>query len=117
MMESARAKMRKLRLEDIPAATQLSAQARWNQTEEDWRTLLELSPEGCWAIEVAGRLAATTTLLRYERSLAWIGMVLTEATYQRRGFAKKLLSHALLIAGNMGIGTIKLDATEQGRPI
>jgi GNAT superfamily N-acetyltransferase len=93
------------------------AQAGWNQTAEDWRTLLELSPEGCLAIEVDGHLAATTTLLCYGRSLGWIGMVLTKAEYQRRGFARRLLAHALTHADKMGIATIKLDATDQGQPL
>jgi GNAT superfamily N-acetyltransferase len=109
--------MRRLCAEDIPAATLLSEQAGWNQTAEDWRTLLELSPEGCLAIEVDGHLAATTTLLCYGRRLAWIGMVLTKAEYQRRGFARRLLAHTLENADTMGITTIKLDATDQGQPL
>jgi len=110
-------KLRRLRAEDIPAATQLSAQAGWNQTEEDWRTPLELSPEGCLAIEVDGHLAATTTLLCHGRRLAWIGMVLTKAEYQRRGYARRLLAQTLENADSMGIATIKLDATDQGQPL
>jgi len=43
-----------------------------NQTEDDWRTLVELAPESCWAIEIDGKLAATTTLLCYGRRLGWI---------------------------------------------
>ncbi len=117
MTETGREKLRRLCAEDIPAATQLSAQAAWNQTAEDWRTLLELSPEGCLAIEVDGHLAATTTLLCYGRRLAWLGMVLTKSEYQRRGFARKLLTHALEYADKMGIATIKLDATDQGQPL
>src|SRR4051812_28835949 len=114
MIESGSEKLRRLRAEDIPAAAELSAQAGWNQTEEDWRTLLELSAQGCLAIEVDGHLAATTTLLCYGRRLAWLGMVLTKAEYQRRGFARKLLECALKYADSMGIATIKLDATDQG---
>jgi GNAT superfamily N-acetyltransferase len=110
-------KVRRLCAEDIPAATLLSAKAGWNQTAEDWQTLLELSPEGCLAIEVDGHLAATTTLLCYGRRLAWIGMVLTKAEYQRRGFARRLLARTLENADTMGIATIKLDATDQGQPL
>jgi ribosomal protein S18 acetylase RimI-like enzyme len=117
MIEAGSHKLRRLRAEDIPAAAQLSAQAGWNQTEEDWRTLLELSPQGCLAIEVDGHLAATTTLLCYGRNLAWIGMVLTKAEYQRRGFARRLMAQALESADTMGIATIKLDATDQGQPL
>ena len=109
--------LRTMRAEDVPAAFQLSAQAGWNQTEEDWRTLLELAPETCLAIEVDGQLAATTTLLCYGQRLAWIGMVLTRLEFQRRGFAKKLFGEALKRADEMEIETIKLDATEQGQPI
>jgi GNAT superfamily N-acetyltransferase len=117
MTESCNAKMRRLRTEDISIAAQLSAQAGWNQTEEDWRTLLELSPEGCLAMEVEGHLAATTTLLCYGSRLAWIGMVLTSLEYRRRGLARALLANALEQADKMGIETIKLDATDQGQPL
>jgi GNAT superfamily N-acetyltransferase len=110
-------KVRRLCAEDIPDATLLSEQAGWNQTAEDWQTLLELSPEGCLAIEADGNLAATTTLLCYGRTLAWVGMVLTKAEYRRRGFARRLLAQALDNADAMGIATIKLDATDQGEPL
>jgi len=109
--------LRKLRAEDVPAAFQLSAHAGWNQTAEDWRMLLELAPKTCLAIEVEGQLAATTTLLCYGRRLAWIGMVLTKLEFQRRGFAKKLFRETLRQADEMGIETVKLDATDQGRPL
>jgi GNAT superfamily N-acetyltransferase len=109
--------LRTMRVEDVPAAFQLSAQAGWNQTEEDWRTLLALAPETCVAIEIDGQLAATTTLLCYGRRLGWIGMVLTRLEFQRRGFAKKLFGEALKRADVMEIETIKLDATKQGQPL
>jgi len=88
MIEAGAEKLRRLRAEDIPAAAQLSAQAGWNQTEEDWRTLLELSPEGCLGVEVDGNLAATTTLLCYGRRLAWIGMALGEHWEAIRVYAR-----------------------------
>jgi GNAT superfamily N-acetyltransferase len=109
--------LRKLRAIDIPSAMQLSVEAGWNQTSEDWRTLIELAPEGCLAIEIDGELASTTTLVSYGRRLAWIGMVLTRMSYRGRGFARRLLVEALELAKQMGIETVKLDATDQGRPL
>src|SRR4029077_13431872 len=109
--------LRKLHAEDIPAAFEMSADAGWNQTQDDWRLLLDLAPESCLAIEVGGVLAATTTLLCYGRRLAWIGMVLTQSKFQRHGFATKLLQAALKQAGDIGIETIKLDATDQGQAL
>jgi predicted GNAT family N-acyltransferase len=96
---------------------QLSTEAGWNQTTEDWRTLIELTPEGCLAIEVDGELGATTTLLCYGQRLAWIGMVLTRIRHRGRGFARCLITQALGCADQMQIETVKLDATDQGRPL
>ena len=87
--------LRRLAASDVPAALELSEQAGWNQTADDWRMLIDLAPEGCLAIEVEGKLAATTTLLCYGRRLAWIGMVLTKKSYRGRGFARRLLTQAL----------------------
>jgi len=117
MADSSGVVMRKLTANDIPSAVQLSTEAGWNQTSEDWSTLLELAPEGCLAIEVDGEVAATTTLLCYGQRLAWIGMVLTRIRDRGRGFARRLLTQALDLADQMQIESIKLDATGQGQPL
>jgi len=109
--------LRRLVASDIPAAMGLSEEAGWNQTGEDWRTLIDLAPQGCLAIEVDGELAATTTLLCYGRRLAWIGMVLTRVSNRGQGLARRLLTQALNQADEMRIETVKLDATDQGRPL
>jgi GNAT superfamily N-acetyltransferase len=109
--------LRKLTPNDIAAALELSCEAGWNQTENDWRRLLNLSPEGCLAIEVSGEISATATLIAYERRLAWIGMVLTRVAYRGRGFAKRLMSEALQLADSLGVESVKLDATDQGKPL
>ena len=108
---------RLLRSEDVAAALKLSAQAGWNQTEEDWQTLLDLAPNSCWGIEIDGTLAATTTLFCYGRRLGWIGMVLTNQEHRRRGLAKTLLAKVLAQADKLAVETLKLDATEQGLPL
>ena len=102
---------------DLAVAMELSTAAGWNQTEDDWRMLLELAPQGCFGIDADGKLIATTTLLPYGQQLAWIGMVLTNTSYRHRGFARTLLSHALSAADSNGIKTVKLDATDQGQPL
>jgi GNAT superfamily N-acetyltransferase len=106
---------RALRQGDVAAAVELSTLAGWNQTAEDWRMLLDLAPAGCFAIETEGQLASTTTLVSYGKKLAWIGMVLTRPAFRGRGFARRLLGHALDYANSLGIETVKLDATDQGR--
>jgi predicted GNAT family acetyltransferase len=111
------ATLRKLKLNDVPAVMQLSTEAGWNQTNEDWKMLIQLSPDGCLALEADGQIVSTATLLCYGRRLAWIGMVLTKISHRGRGFARRLLTEVLLLADRMDIETVKLDATDQGRPL
>lgn len=106
-----------MRAGDISSAMQLSTLANWNQTEEDWWRILQLSPEGCRCVDDDGRVVATTTLLAYGTRLGWIGMVLTRPEYRRKGLAKRLMEDAISGAERRGIRTLKLDATEQGRPL
>jgi len=102
---------------DIPGAMRLKEAANWNQTEQDWRNVMAVEPEGCLGIECDGRLVATTTAVRYGRQLAWIGMVLTDPVFRGRGFARRLMEHALDWLRASGTEWIKLDATDMGRPL
>jgi GNAT superfamily N-acetyltransferase len=109
--------LRDLTFDDIPSSVELSTIAGWNQTSEDWRRILRLSPGGCRCIEVAEEVVATTTLLAYGTDLAWVGMVLTRPEHRRKGFARRLMEDAIAHAERDGIRTLKLDATEEGRPL
>jgi N-acetylglutamate synthase-like GNAT family acetyltransferase len=109
--------IRTLSMDDVPAALQLSTLSGWNQTTNDWRLLLDISPNGCFAIEADGRVVATANLLCYGNRLGWIGMVLTHPEYRHRGYAKHLFARVLDHANTRGIKALKLDATDQGQPL
>jgi GNAT superfamily N-acetyltransferase len=109
--------VRLLNAGDVAAALELSAGAGWNQTGEDWGRILALEPRGCFGIDADGILAASTTLLTFGEELAWVGMVLTRREYQRRGYARQLVCAALDEARARRVRCVKLDATDQGRPL
>jgi GNAT superfamily N-acetyltransferase len=109
--------IRTLLLSDVPSAMELSTGAGWNQTAEDWHRVIQLSTNGCRCIEDAGKIVATTTLLHHGTALAWIGMVLTRPEYRRQGLAKRLMEDTIAGAERRGIRTLKLDATDEGRPL
>jgi GNAT superfamily N-acetyltransferase len=117
MKGAAKAQVRRMAVEDIPAAMELSTEAGWNQTAEDWRMLTQLAPETCLAIYMDGELASTAILLCYGSKLAWLGMVLTRRKFRGQGLARRLLSETLALANQMKIETVKLDATDQGQPL
>src|ERR1041384_777414 len=101
---------------DIPAAMQLKEAAGWNQTEDDWRRLLLLEPNGCFCAIKDCRVVGTTTTTTYVDELAWVGMVLVDPQHRRQGIAAKLMSVALDYLKER-VGTVKLDATALGQPV
>lgn len=103
--------------EDIPFAHALRQTAGWNQTAEDWRRFLTISPRGCFVAEWAGRPVGTTIVVTYDQDLAWIGMVLVEPDFRNRGIGKALLQHAVTTLQERGIRCLKLDATPLGEPV
>ena len=94
----------------------LKQAAGWNQTENEWRNVMRLAPDGCFGIDVDGELAATTTAVCYGSELAWIGMVLTHPNHRGKGLARRLMEHALASLEGR-VDWIKLDATDMGRPL
>ena len=101
---------------DIPAAMKLKEAAGWNQTEDDWRSLLRLEPQGCFGAKLDGQLVGTTTTTTYADELAWVGMVLVLPESRRLGIATALMTRALEYL-NERVATVKLDATALGKPV
>ena len=115
MQPTSAPEIRSLFESDIPAAMRLKEAAGWNQTETDWRRLLSLEPNGCFAAVRDGRLVGTTTTTIHGE-LAWIGMVLVDPEHRRQGIAAQLMNVALdYLSGK--VATIKLDATALGQPV
>lgn len=109
--------IRRLSEADIPAAMDLKELAGWNQSDRDWRRLLEAEPQGCFAACIGDRMVATTTAITYGRTLAWIGMVLVDREYRRLGIATALVRQALGYLRAREVRTVKLDATPAGRTV
>ncbi len=104
----------------------LSNAAHWNQTEQDWRTMLALG-RGWGLREVGGpmgmmgtagecRLVASALVLPYDGQFAWISMVLVLPDARGRGHAGRLLGVALQSLASEGLLPV-LDATPAGRPV
>jgi GNAT superfamily N-acetyltransferase len=109
--------LRNLTSADLEFADSLRAVAGWNQTQEDWRRFLDLSPNSCLLAECEGRPVATATTIVYGKELGWIGMMLVHPDFRRRGIARVLMDHCIEILRSAGVRSIKLDATPEGREV
>ncbi len=101
---------------DLPLGMRLKAQNNWNQTEADWRRLLALQPDGCFVAEWNGDPVATTVVIVFG-DIAWVAMVLVDASLRGRGLGTALMEHALAFLEERGVQRARLDATPLGRPI
>jgi ribosomal protein S18 acetylase RimI-like enzyme len=108
--------VRSLTLDDLPLGMRLKDQAKWNQTEADWRRALALAPDGCYVGLCDDVPAATLTTCIFG-DVAWIAMVLTDPAFRGRGLATTLLTHALSDLERRGIRSVRLDATALGKPV
>lgn len=108
-------RVRQLRESDLDAAMDLVRAASWNQTRADWRRLLALAPDSCFAGVVGDEMVATTTVVTYDDAVSWVGMVLVDPAHRRTGCGTKIFEHAIDAIGDaVAVG---LDATERGRPL
>jgi len=103
-------------IDDLRLGLRLSRQAGWNQTESDWLRFMNTESEGCFVAELNGCSVGTTTTCIFE-NVAWIAMVLVDKDARGQGVGTKLLRHSLDYLDGLKIRTVRLDATDLGRPI
>ena len=109
--------IRKLTGGDIPSALELCRAAGWNQLHQDWGRLITYEPDGCLVAEIDNQVVGTITTTRYGTDLAWIGMMLVDEDYRRRGIATTLMNAGLDFLREQTTACIKLDATPVGQPV
>lgn len=102
---------------DIPSALALCRNAGWNQLQTDWARLLAYEPDGCFVADIDGQIVGTVTTTRYGTDLAWIGMMLVDDRFRRRGIATALMNASLSYLRDRDVACIKLDATPLGQPV
>ena len=100
---------------DLGEAFELSSNEGWNQTEKDWRLLLENPVNTCLVAEYGNRVAGTATAINHSDKVAWIGMVLVNKALRGQGAGKLLLQN--IIERLEPVESIKLDATPAGEPL
>ena len=91
----------------------LSAEAGWNQTEDDWRVFL--AHGSVFSRREEGFAVASAAALPYAE-FGFVSMVLTTRLYRGRGLAGRLVTDAVAMLNGAGLDPV-LDATPAGRAV
>lgn len=109
--------IRKMQCGDIPRGTDLCRIVKWNQLDADWQRLINLEPDGVFVAEEDGVLCGTASAISYGVEMAWIGMILVHPEFRGRGIAAQLMTTCISYLKQKQVRSIKLDATDMGRPV
>lgn len=104
-----------LGLGDIDSGLQLSGEAGWNQTADDWHHFIE-NGHGIGVRDDDGQLVASAATLPFDGEFGFISMVLVTRNWRRRGLATRLVEQCIdHLAADALIPV--LDATEDGEKV
>jgi ribosomal protein S18 acetylase RimI-like enzyme len=107
--------VRPMHLRDLKSVMELSIAEGWNQTEKDWRLLLDNQLNTCIISQYDQKVIGTATAINYSNLEGWIGMVLVDKEFRRQGVGRMLVTNIIERSG--GFKSVKLDATPAGQPL
>jgi GNAT superfamily N-acetyltransferase len=108
--------IRAMGVQDVDFGMELKNLAGWNQLPDDWRRMIELTPDGCFVAMSEGTPVGTATTINYEGKSGWVAMVLVHPEYRRKGIGSALL-YACIDHLEQHVETVKLDATPMGKQL
>jgi GNAT superfamily N-acetyltransferase len=101
--------------DEVPAVLTLLAKIGWNHPLEQVRQNIICGGEGSFCLAFDKQIVGTAIALKYSERLAWVGLVVSDPEYQRRGFARRLMNHVMQYLSN--IDSVMLDASVLGFPL
>ena len=108
--------VRAMTVADIPYGMRLKGEAGWNQIDADWRRFLALGYDGCFVAERMGQVIGSVTSCCFG-TVGWVAMLLVDKAHRGHGTGRGLLIKSLEHLESAGARSIRLDATDEGRPL
>jgi ribosomal protein S18 acetylase RimI-like enzyme len=108
--------LRKLTLEDIPAAMEHSKRIGWTHTTSDWEHAISWGNTGAYCIEHPDEktILAIAAGHQYGKQRGWLHKVITHPDYRGRGFGGQLVQTVVDRLREQGVREIMLDASGMG---
>lgn len=114
-MQSLEPELRLLTPKDIPAVVKVMEKIGWFHPVEQTKQYIAWGGTGSFCLAFGDEVVATAIALKYSERLAWVGLVISDPDYQRRGFAKCLMNHVMEYLSD--VESVMLDASVLGYPL
>ncbi len=114
-MQTLEPQLRCLTPDDVPSVMAVMKKIGWNHPEAQTRQYIAWGGEGSFCLAFDEQVVATAIALKYSERLAWVGLVISDPSYQRRGFARRLMNHVMAYLTD--IQSVMLDASTLGFPL
>jgi GNAT superfamily N-acetyltransferase len=101
--------------DEAPAVISLMQKIGWNHTLEQTRQNITWGGGGSFCLAFDKHIVTTAIALKYSQRLAWVGLVVSDPEYQRRGFARRLMNHVMQYLSD--VESVMLDASVAGFPL
>ncbi len=99
--------VRQMREEDIEFAVQITDTMNWNLTEQDFKFMMSLEPEGCFVLSHDSSEIGIATTISFGK-VGWIGNVIVDKNHRGKGAGTTLVKHAMGYLKNRGVENIGL---------
>lgn len=104
--------LRRMTVDDLAAAHELSSEQKWPHRIEDWEMLFGLGFG--YVVERDGAVVGTAMAWLYGDNAATLGMVIVSPKAQGMGLGRQLMEAVL---ADLGDRTVLLNATDEGAPL
>lgn len=114
-MVQAEPQLRVMSVDEAPAVMTLLHKIGWNHSLEQIQQNISWGGSGSFCLAFDQEIVATAIALKYSERLAWVGLVVSDPAYQRRGFARRLMNHVMEYLS--AVESVMLDASVLGFPL
>ena len=102
----------KMKTDDFPFAVQLANTMNWNMTEDDFKFMMNLEPQGCFVQFNGNQRIGIATTISFEKA-GWFGNFILKEDARGKGAGTLLLKHAIDYLKSKDAETIGLYAYPQ----
>ncbi len=107
--------LRVLSPDEAPSVLKLMGRIGWDHSLDQTRECIVWGGKGSFCLALGDEIVGTAIANKYSQRLAWIGLVISDPDYQRRGFARRLMNHAMSYLSD--VDSVMLDASTMGYPL